>query len=217
MQEREKSEVYLLCCCWLCQWKKDEERDSWWLASQETGPGAMRNWICQQPRWTCKQILPHRVSRKERNSANTLSPAEPTGLEPQNHGILNLHCFKPLGLWQFAIAACVHVCMLSLRSYMTLFDPVDCSTPGSCVHGILQARILEWTAISSSRGTSWPRDWTCSSCVSCIDRWILYPMISGAYVGMVPTADGWHWWAHNELLEIQHAWAGESALRNRAR
>ena len=38
--------------------------------------------------------------------------------------------------------------------------PVDCSPPGSSVHGILQARILEWVAISFSRGSSWPRDWT---------------------------------------------------------
>ena len=42
----------------------------------------------------------------------------------------------------------------------TLCDPVDCSLPGSSVHGILQARILEWVAISFSRGSSWPRDRT---------------------------------------------------------
>ena len=42
----------------------------------------------------------------------------------------------------------------------TLFDPRDCSLPGSSVHGIFQVRILEWVAISSSRGSSWPRDRT---------------------------------------------------------
>ena len=41
-----------------------------------------------------------------------------------------------------------------------LCDPMDCSPPGSSVHGILQARILEWVAISFSRGSSWPRDRT---------------------------------------------------------
>ena len=41
-----------------------------------------------------------------------------------------------------------------------LCDPMGCSPPGSSVHGILQARILEWAAISFSRGSSWPRDWT---------------------------------------------------------
>ena len=45
-------------------------------------------------------------------------------------------------------------------------DPMDCSLPGSSVHGILQARVLEWVAISFSRGSSWPRDRTHVSCVS---------------------------------------------------
>ena len=57
----------------------------------------------------------------------------------------------------------------------TLCDLTDCSLPGSSVHGILQARILEWVAISSFRGSSWPRDWAHVSWVSaCIGRWILY-------------------------------------------
>ena len=42
---------------------------------------------------------------------------------------------------------------------------MDCSIPGSSVHGILQARILEWVAISFSRVTSWPRDRTRVSCI----------------------------------------------------
>ena len=56
----------------------------------------------------------------------------------------------------------------------TLCDPMDCSPLGSSIHGILQARILEWIAISFSRGSSWPRDRTQVSCVSCIGRQILY-------------------------------------------
>ena len=46
------------------------------------------------------------------------------------------------------------------QSCPTLFDPMDCNLPGSLVHGISQARILEWFAISFSKGSSWPRDWT---------------------------------------------------------
>ena len=61
-----------------------------------------------------------------------------------------------------------HACTPA-RSCPTLCYPVDCSPPGSPVHGISQARILEWVAISSSRGSSWPRDWTNISCVSCIE------------------------------------------------
>ena len=51
---------------------------------------------------------------------------------------------------------------------------MDCSLPGSSVHGISQARILEWVVISFYKGSSQPRDWTCISFVSCIGRQILY-------------------------------------------
>ena len=44
------------------------------------------------------------------------------------------------------------------RLCLTLCDPMDCSLPGSSVHGILQARLLEWVAIPFSRASSWPRD-----------------------------------------------------------
>ena len=58
-----------------------------------------------------------------------------------------------------------------VKSCLTLGDPTDYSPPGSSVHGIFQARILEWVAISFSRGSSWPRVQTC---ISCIGRWTLY-------------------------------------------
>ena len=51
---------------------------------------------------------------------------------------------------------------------------MDCNPPGSSDHGIFQASISEWGAISCSRGSSWPRDWTCISCISWIGRQILY-------------------------------------------
>ena len=54
----------------------------------------------------------------------------------------------------------ISVKVLVTQSCRTLCDPMDCSLPGCSVHGILQARILEWVAISFSRGTSWPRDQT---------------------------------------------------------
>ena len=50
---------------------------------------------------------------------------------------------------------------------LTLCHPMDCSLPGSSVHGILQARILEWDAISFSRASSWPRDQTPVSMLAC--------------------------------------------------
>ena len=54
---------------------------------------------------------------------------------------------------------CSHLCSVA-QLCLTLCHSINCSLPGSFVHGILQARILETVAISSSRGSSWPRDWT---------------------------------------------------------
>ena len=70
---------------------------------------------------------------------------------------------------------CVWVHAKLLQSHQTLYSPMDCSLPGSSVHGILQARILEWVGMPSSKGCSQPRDWTCVSYVSCFGMWILYP------------------------------------------
>ena len=64
-------------------------------------------------------------------------------------------------------------CAKSLQSSETLCDPMDCSPPGSFVHGMFQARILEWAATPSSRGSSRPRDRTSVSDVSCISRRVL--------------------------------------------
>ena len=52
------------------------------------------------------------------------------------------------------------------QSCPTLCDPMDCSLPGSSVHRIFQARVLEWVAISFSRGSSQPRDRTQVSCTA---------------------------------------------------
>ena len=59
------------------------------------------------------------------------------------------------------------------QSCLTLCDPMDCSLPGSSVHGIFQARVLEWVAISFSRVSSWSRDWTWVSCIvgRCFTIW----------------------------------------------
>ena len=66
--------------------------------------------------------------------------------------------------WRCIGAAFLHaikVVVIHLLSCVQLFcDPMDYSLPGSSVHGISQARILEWVAISFSMGYSWSRDWT---------------------------------------------------------
>ena len=61
-------------------------------------------------------------------------------------------------------------CLPVAKLCLTLCDPMDCSPPSSSVHGISEARILEWVAISSCRGSFWPRDRTHVSCGFCIGR-----------------------------------------------
>ena len=61
--------------------------------------------------------------------------------------------------------ACMYVCVC-VFSCVWLCDPMDCSPPESSVHEIFTARILKWVAISFSKGSSWPRDRTCGSCIT---------------------------------------------------
>ena len=79
---------------------------------------------------------------------------------------------------------CMHTCVCT-QSCLTVCNSTDCSTPGSSVHGIFQAKILEWVAISFFRGSSQPRDRTHNSCVSCISWWVLYQLSPGKPC---------HWW-----------------------
>ena len=66
----------------------------------------------------------------------------------------------------------VLLCILSCFSHVQFFETLWSGPPGSSVHGILRARILEWFAMPSSRGSSQTRDQTHVSCTSC--RWIFY-------------------------------------------
>ena len=90
-----------------------------------------------------------------------------SGLRPQPRAMMtpaSLCC--PPGLWGFKSCCC-----LVAQSCPTLCKPIDCSPPGSSVHGVLQARTLEWVAIFSSRGSSRPRD---GIRVDCMGRRVLY-------------------------------------------
>ena len=70
----------------------------------------------------------------------------------------------------FTSLSVARICSLASLC-LTLCDPLDCSLPGSSVYGSFQARILEWVAISSSKGSSQPEDRTC---ITCHVRQILY-------------------------------------------
>ena len=81
------------------------------------------------------------------------------------------HPYTPALLY---VTVCVPACSVASvmpNSFVTL--RMDCSLPGSSVHGILQARVLEWAAIPFCKGISQPRDRTHISYVSCIGRWVL--------------------------------------------
>ena len=81
------------------------------------------------------------------------------------------------------------VCSHSVVSDWVWFcNPMDSSPPGSYVHEIFQARIINWVSISFPREYSQPRDWNWVSWVSCIDRWILYHCTTWKALGMTEHA-----------------------------
>ena len=80
-------------------------------------------------------------------------------------------CHIPQGSLYPSVGNILLLLCVSAQSRLTLCDPMNCSLPGSSVHGIIQARRLEQVTISFSRGSSWTGDGTL---VSCISRWVLY-------------------------------------------
>ena len=87
---------------------------------------------------------------------------------PSTVGSHGAFCF--IHLDRNPLSICVCTCMHA-QSCQTL-QTHESSPSGSSAHAVFQARILEWVAISSSRGSSQPRDQTCVSCISCTDRQI---------------------------------------------
>ena len=86
------------------------------------------------------------------------------------------------------------------KSYPTFYSSTDCNMPGSSVHGILQARILEWVALPSSRGSSQPRDGTR---VSCIYRQIIFCWVTrGEELILIPKS----WRGQNIPKSILQGW-----------
>ena len=87
-----------------------------------------------------------------------------------------------IGYWELSLSPqCLDYEESGKLLYLPLQQNEQCvcacavsSLPGSSGHRISQARILDWVDISFSKGSSWPKDWTCISCVSCIGRQILY-------------------------------------------
>ena len=92
-------------------------------------------------------------------------------------------------------------CVLSCLSHVRLFATPWTSLPGSSVHRLLQARILEWVAISSSGGSSRPRDRTLVSYIFCVGRQVLYhqDLNEGASSGGRSPEGSWRGWCPGVL------------------
>ena len=109
------------------------------------------------------------------------------------------------------LCVCVCVCVCTVVQFCpTLFDPMDYSLPGSSVHGIFHARILEQVAISYSMGSSQPRNQTRISCISCIGRQIFFfnhcptlgsPLFKCPYLIQVSISLWWYVYIYTYTLE----------------
>ena len=139
-------------------------------------PLSMSGWSCRcRPLWAqgSSWLSASSASLCEEKGRPDLESGPPTGQGPFKIDSLSCALTLPQG-WEGSPGlsfGCYEISAYHLmirfvkwsevaQSCLTLCDPVDCSLPGSSVHGILQARILEWVAISFSRESSQPRDWT---------------------------------------------------------
>ena len=98
-------------------------------------------------------------------------------------------------------------CVFIAQSCPTLCDSMNCSPPLSCVHGILQARILEWVAMPSSRGSSWPKNWTRVSYFTgrFFTNWATREAPSGCLAKIKGTLLGVEWsgsWSHSKARSL---------------
>ena len=102
-----------------------------------------------------------------------------------------------------------------MLNFIQLCNPmsVACQTPLSM--GFFQAWILEWVAIPFSRGSSWPRDWTHVSHVSCVSRWIRYHWAIGEAPSTFPSHVPWGCWVPGVETWQQNPSQSGSAAANK--
>ena len=121
---------------------------------------------CTPPQcWLCTRRNNNKLHLKQKTPSSCLSLYK---------GPLNTFCHKCWPFSQLAKGLCLQdpapllwKCESVIRSVVSdSLLPQECSLPGSSVHGVFQARILEWVVIPFSRGSSQPRAWTCVSCIA---------------------------------------------------
>ena len=117
------------------------------------------------------------------------------------------------GLWP------VSAYVWALQLCPTLCDPMDYSLPGSSVHEILQSRILEWVAMLSSRGSSWPRDWTSISCIAVrfFTQWATWETLTcqtrGWFYKKYKRTTVWAWGWVTNAEEVAHTYCPRGTQR----
>ena len=168
-------------------WVLSEKRQPWWRI--EGGQGS-----CLLKRR--KKLITNREGlRKATLCSPTLWSGAVIECESKQPGLKPQWCHCWLcGLWKLTQCHYLHL----LCALLCSITSDSSETPqGSSVHGIFQSRTLKWVAISYSRGSSWPRDRTCVSWVSCIGRWILYQCTT--------------WEAHNNFGDV---WKSREQTQN---
>ena len=153
-------------------------REAWSAAVH--GVAKSRTWLSN---WTERTLLGSCAASNKAHTFQTVPPPQTLSIKarlspqfpffPRSSSILSRWWWGGfcLSLVRSPLRA---VCMSIAQSCLTLCNPMDCSPPVSSVRGISQARILEWFAISFSKGSSPPRHETLVSWVSCIGRQVLY-------------------------------------------
>ena len=105
----------------------------------------------------------HRVVHDRRDLAAAAVTAPP---DQRLKAVIRTHIYKAADSWHSIFHNVFCCCCWVSQACLNLGDPVDCSPPGSAVHEISQARILEWVASSFSKGSYWSRDQTHVSCLA---------------------------------------------------
>ena len=143
-----------------------------WFTGKD--PDAGKNCRWEEKRTTEDEMVRwhHRLNGHEFEQAPRVIEGQ-GGLVCCSHGVTKIQTL--LSDWT-ELTYLLHgsVCAKSLQFCLTPCAPMDCSLPCPSVYGILQARVLEWVAISFSRGSIWPRDWTHISYISYSGRQIPY-------------------------------------------
>ena len=162
---------------WLQEWETYGLLSSIWagpsLLSQLScywyfGVSVHRDWtpiVYLPPQFHICSTIIHCSQDHESNFLNSF-------LNQQNSHIKSVQLNQP----SKTKCVCVCVCVWVTQSYPTLWNPMDCSLPGSSVHGILQARLLKWIAIPFSRGSFWK-----ILPIICHSRGIIYSALSSIF------------------------------------